>query len=707
MSQGQPTSPLRYLHTVLAPAADEAAMDGGLLQRFVRQHEEGAFAALVRRHGPMVLGVCRRVLNDAGAAEDAFQATFLVLARKAATIRKQDSVAGWLCRVAYRVARSAKAQAARQRALERQWVPMPPPAELSDVERHELRAILDEEVNRLPAKYHAPLVLCYLEEKTHEEAAHRLRWPVGTVKGRLARARELLRGRLARRGLTLTAGLFASELGRTVAPAAVSPLLIIPTVRAAVAFAAEPAVTGAAVSTRAAALAQGVLQSMWKTKFAVGAVVTLAVSFVLGGGILAYRALANPPATAISTTPAQAAAKEAEKPQAKSAPAKPIKLEPARRMKQDGFLGRLAFSPDRKVLASTNLPEVTFWDWTTGKMREQIRWGLDPDKDKKYPWFQTTLREQRDVWNAPFFVFSLDRKIKVTAARMRFFNPPARGDNRGQRGTAEVKVQVIDMALAKVLHEHIGKGTCIARMGDYNEPWATIAPDARSVVIRDETGFWLWDTGTGKPIVQLHPQLKDGRGPLTHPMTFSRDGTLLLFNKSLWEVATGKPLADINAAFPVLFSADNKVLAAGLPPTTTGLPLKAEEIGVVLLYDLAGSLRKVAGIDPQKLGPKEQAKLWTGLGDPEASRAYPMVAVLVAAGNKAVAILKQRLPDLVKKGEELRRLRAVVALEQIGSAPARFLLKAIAEQAPDARAVQSAKDALARLAALRTDAKRP
>jgi RNA polymerase sigma factor (sigma-70 family) len=175
--------------------------DSQLLKRFARQQDEAAFAALVKRHGPMVLAVCRRILRDAHDADDAFQATFLVLVRKAPVIARPELLGNWLYGVAYRVAVKARIIAARRSERERQVPAMTLSDPLSDVTGRELRAVLDAELSRLPEKYRAPLVLCYLEGKTNEQAARLLGWPIGSISGRLARARELLRERLLSRGL--------------------------------------------------------------------------------------------------------------------------------------------------------------------------------------------------------------------------------------------------------------------------------------------------------------------------------------------------------------------------------------------------------------------------------------------------------------------------------------------------------------------------
>jgi RNA polymerase sigma factor (sigma-70 family) len=186
--------------------------DGELLERFTSRRDGAAFETMVRRHGPTVWRVCRDLLADAHEAEDAFQATFLVLVRNAETIRDRDSLGRWLYEVAYRVALRARAHAARRRAHERQGVEMAAADPGFDPDRHELAPVLHAELNRLPERFRAPLVLCYMEGHTQEEAAQRLHCPLGTLKGRLTRGRELLRSRLARRGLAVTVALLMIAL---------------------------------------------------------------------------------------------------------------------------------------------------------------------------------------------------------------------------------------------------------------------------------------------------------------------------------------------------------------------------------------------------------------------------------------------------------------------------------------------------------------
>jgi RNA polymerase sigma-70 factor (ECF subfamily) len=266
--------------------------DGQLVECFLGRGEEAAFAALVRRHGPMVLGVCRRLLGHAQDAEDAFQATFLVLARRAGSVVPRERVGNWLYGVARRTARKARAAATRRRSRERQVGELPEPAAPEGQLWADLRPLLDRELERLPEKYRGPVVLCDLEGNTHKEAARQLGWPEGTVSTRLTRARALLARRLARRSLALSGAALALALGHPAATAGVPGPLVVSTAKAATLVAAGRAAAGA-VPARVAALTEGVLKAMLFAKLRVVFFTLLALAVLgLGAGGLAYRALA-------------------------------------------------------------------------------------------------------------------------------------------------------------------------------------------------------------------------------------------------------------------------------------------------------------------------------------------------------------------------------------------------------------------------------
>src|SRR5579872_1251499 len=224
--------------------------DRELLERFSDSRDEASFGTLVHRHGPMVQGVCRRILGNVHEAEDAFQAVFLVLARKCGSIRKPELLGNWLYGVACRISRKARLKAIRKESWERRAGKMPTQEQVLELEWAEVKQVLDDELGRLPEKYRAPLVLCYLQGRTNSEAAAQLGWPAGSISGRLSRAREILRKRLNRRGLTLSAGLLAVLLLHKAASADVAPALSEAAIRT--------GLSGTAKSSAAASVPAGV-----------------------------------------------------------------------------------------------------------------------------------------------------------------------------------------------------------------------------------------------------------------------------------------------------------------------------------------------------------------------------------------------------------------------------------------------------------------
>jgi RNA polymerase sigma factor (sigma-70 family) len=268
---------LDKLHTnVRAPDATDAR----LMDLFIRQGDGQAFATLLHRHGPMVLGVCKRILGNVADAEDAFQATFLVLVRKARSLRTTATVGNWLYGVAHRTALEARRAMAKRRAKEAQ---APPRAASPHADLDDLRAILDRELGRLPERYRQVVVLCDLEGQRRKDAARRLRCPEGTVASRLAKARSLLATRLARHGITLSAGALAIALAAETGSASVPPAWIPPTIQAARHLAAGTAGAGA-VSHTVVSLVEGVCKAMYVKRLMTLAGV-LCLLAMLGSGV--------------------------------------------------------------------------------------------------------------------------------------------------------------------------------------------------------------------------------------------------------------------------------------------------------------------------------------------------------------------------------------------------------------------------------------
>jgi RNA polymerase sigma factor (sigma-70 family) len=272
-----------HLRRVLAPPEG----DRELLLRFILRRDEGAFAALVRRHGPMVLGVCRRILRHDQDAEDAFQATFLVLARKARGVRNREAVASWLHAVAFRTAQQVRAAQMRRRTRERQVETLPHTA-VQPPEAQDWRPLLDHELNRLPERYRSPLVLCDLHGQPRRRAALQLGLSDGTLSRRLAAGRRLLAERLSRHGVLLSGGALATALAGE-ASAAVPASWISLTARGATLVAAGQA---AALATPAVFLMNQVLRSMLMTKLKFALVLVFAL---VGAGGIAYRAAGQAP----------------------------------------------------------------------------------------------------------------------------------------------------------------------------------------------------------------------------------------------------------------------------------------------------------------------------------------------------------------------------------------------------------------------------
>ena len=357
---------LDYLRRLVAPAALQSVSDRDLLGGFTANRDQACFTALVARHGPMVLNVCRRVLGNAQATEDAFQAAFLVLARNAGSIRRGKSLAAWLYGVAYRVVLNAR-RAARRRPSCGSLpgdadLPDSRPDPLADLTARELLAILEEEVQNLPAVCRMPVALCCLDGLSLQEAARRLDLSEGAVKGHLERGRARLHARLVRRGLTLSAGLGVVEAARGWVSAAPVKFLVSATVTASLAFAAGEGAGSAGVSVEVVKLAHQALKGAAMVKVKLG----LATMFVVGATALGssglWHAVADPrqdgpqrdgPKLAVALPPQHPKEKD-EKPRVDQF-GDPLPLGAVARLgtmrlrRDDQSASSLAFTPDGKA----------------------------------------------------------------------------------------------------------------------------------------------------------------------------------------------------------------------------------------------------------------------------------------------------------------------------------------------------------------------
>jgi RNA polymerase sigma factor (sigma-70 family) len=275
MATSQMSEVIQQLRTAVMVSKGAGLTDGQLLRDYLGRRDEAALAVLVRRHGQMVWGVCRRVLGNWHDAEDAFQATFLVLVRRAASITAPELLANWLYGVAHQTARKARATSAKRGARERQVAEMPEPAATEHELWSDIESLLDQELSRLPEKYRVAIVLCELEGKTRKAAARQLGVPDGTLAARLARGRVMLTKRLARHGLSVTAGALAVLLAQDAASASAPLSVVDSTIKAASLFATGQATATCVISVRVAALTEGVLKAMLLTKLKLATAVLL------------------------------------------------------------------------------------------------------------------------------------------------------------------------------------------------------------------------------------------------------------------------------------------------------------------------------------------------------------------------------------------------------------------------------------------------
>ncbi len=582
--------------------------DTTLLDRFTRDGDEPAFTDLVERHGPMVLRVCQRILADRHAAEDAFQATFLVLARQARSIRCPGSLAAWLHGVAHRIALKARTAATRRQQRETGATdqnPADPRLDpLAEVSAREVLSIVDDEVARLPLTQQPAVILCCLEGLTLEQAAQQLGWTRDTVKGRLERGRRRLHERLLQRGLTLTAVLTLVEVSRNLAAAGLAPALVAATAPAAVAFAAEQGRNCLRVSPQVLALVEATVRVPgWRR--GVAAALLLALGLAAGAGLLARPAHVPESTQQAAVRPEDRRAEGERERVDRHGDALPDRVV-ARlgTLRFRGVRGCLTFSPDGKILATSGGSagdQIVFWEETGREIRRLVcgsptleRFSFSPDgqrlacsgnaRDCRI----VDVATDKELFSVPgsLGVFTPDGRAIVTAdafdtmARVRLSDaatgkflgdwPVNGGAQQLQLAADGHTLALVELATPGVIQIHDLKTRRLLRSLTF-EGWAlkgiALAADGKTLASAHPDGVRLWDVASGKEIRRW--QQRADSAPV-----FSRDGKFLAWTgydekmgiARLWVVerdgqarrAVGPP---VNAFERPCFSPDGRSLA--------------------------------------------------------------------------------------------------------------------------------------------------
>jgi RNA polymerase sigma factor (sigma-70 family) len=610
MGSGLPGLLLWHVRRLAEPRCADPLTDRALIQRFAEGGDAMAFATLVCRHGPMVLQVCQHALGSEHDAEDAFQATFLVLARKASTLAWQESLAGWLHEVASRVAMKAKTAECRRRTHEslagctREPVADAPGSPPGTITTREAQALLNEELNRLPGRLRTPLVLCYLEGMTQDQAARQVGCSLSTLKRRLRRGLDILRQRLRRRGLAPAAVLSAALLG---GGARATAALRDAATRAAVLFRAGLAVGEA---SRAAPLAEALLRQMAVARLRTAGALLIAAALVLGVGLAASRALRTGPGRGLERTESSSPPTTHQEPPARG------HEEAAGPPRFGGPVQGVAFSPDGDLVAGCGgHPDGTLrlWDVKTGKQRWRYDLGC----------------------GARAVAYSTEGRVVAVA-----------GDDR--------TVRLCDAGTGQELRRLRGHAESVTGLA--------FTPDRKSVISSSLDGtVRLWDRDTGAESRRFTTP-----GCAFHCLALSRDGKLLAAGAEelpgaglrkpgeaalgvfLWELPSGKERPRLGyypgGVQALAFTPDGRTLAA------------AGRSVIVVLWDVADGKRSLGEVHP-----------FTVSGGRDGS---PVKALAFGAGGRTLAygFEKGVIHECDLASQTLRR--RLVAFEPAADAPA-------------------------------------
>jgi RNA polymerase sigma factor (sigma-70 family) len=556
MPRGQLNFVLRRIRTLMAASDFEHWTDADLVRRFAENRDDAAFAVLVQRHGGLVLKVCRHVLRTDADAEDAFQATFLILARKASRCQTERSLASWLHGIAFHCARNVSKSAMRRDRRERSAKSArTPESPAMQAALHELQAMLDEEIERLPQKYRGPFILCCLEGKSRADAAQMLGCKEGTLASRLATAREFLQERLSARGVTWSAVLGAASLSSAAMSASVPTALAQRTTDAAVAFAAGHAT---AVSAQALAVAKGVMKSMLVAKLNSLAIVMLAISLTASalGGLIAQSGSDKARNPIAKSSPPRQAVNEKDGPRDNDQPhvdgrgdslpeAALVRLGSAK-WRHGGLIRMSTLAPDGKTLATVGERDIALWDLGSGRVIRRLPC------------------DRADTWVRPGLTFSPDG---TRLAHCRSGHFACVWDLRDGKEILRIEIPSSDG------HNHFGTESrfveggkklliCSAsgveiydidskkKTGSYPTSARDLLPDGKTYLSVNENVPFFGDLVTGKEIIRLDAVVhNEGFRDL---IAFSKDNQSFALLHDHREIQHRKlPSGEILASFPL------------------------------------------------------------------------------------------------------------------------------------------------------------